>query len=960
MVVVSMAFIGIVVGALLTAAGYAYRLRMQDLNARDNFYYVEHAMEEIYAGVGSETLVNMQDAYVYTVENMVRYDVATQTYVNISNDDAEKMFKDKFMENLSTNDFFAQASIADSLSKFITDETVVLDPSRLYVQRDYINVNGVQVLDKITIKNVTLTRTAKYDKSTANGDYTQTLSTDIEIGNPDFDVLFNAAGGDSTNIFGFAMVADMGVEINETQPVTIAGNIYAASDYYNKRYNESTYDSSVEDSDKTFKASNNLEYTHGSVTSKTYTSENNNTYYNNYATINNPLTPGEREYYDGVNTRSMYSGLFIDRTDVSILADMIIVPGTIAVMDTGSLSVFGKNGMSVAESEVWADNIILGGYSSKIYVKKDTDGNDVYSYTGSSANIRANMYIKDDMELNATASDFKLRGKYYGYGDSTMKDSRTFIPTVDLDNFQRDYVVYDTNGNPVKQNGKVVTEKENRGHYNSSAVIVNGEKSTLDLSETTVLYLAGRAYIELSKDVTSEDFQEKNGNTVTGDFVNKQTVEFVPEGNNFDTTDPNDTLFIRDYKTGESLTLKTNQLAYIPVQYTGMPTPAVALDGNVRVAADDFGNTQYDADLHPALRGSALFEKYFPAVRFVDANDKYAIPCIMQEVSGKKYYYYDFERAYNMIKNAAGVLGTGVYDSAAFVAQFPSAEAYAAGFIKDYVAELNDPNSVIKDYLTDISDYEGFDAGTIKIPRTGNDSFVYSSGAITTKSETEFNVVVDNSTNLSTLFSSQNGFEVTGTLPADYSKDLAKEYNFVKWNLGHFASNADGDNEKQYITEMIDNDSFGEASITPINRFLNFDKLNTTKKLNLSSDYYVVYSDEDVVVNGTGIVKGIILTKGDVTFGANVTGFEGLIVSGGKVYVTGKVQTITASAEICRAILRECQLSGSDDCKTFLSLFKGYEDSSIIADDNVSSAKTIDTIDYSDVVKYNNWMKNVE
>ena len=75
MVIVSMAFIGIIVGALLTAAGYAYRLRMQDINSRDNFYYVEQAMNEIYAGVGSETLENMQDAYVYTVENMVRFDI---------------------------------------------------------------------------------------------------------------------------------------------------------------------------------------------------------------------------------------------------------------------------------------------------------------------------------------------------------------------------------------------------------------------------------------------------------------------------------------------------------------------------------------------------------------------------------------------------------------------------------------------------------------------------------------------------------------------------------------------------------------------------------------------------------------------------------------------------------------------------------------------------------------------
>ena len=53
MVVAALGFIGIIVGALLMAAGYTYKQKLQDLNARDNFYYVEQAMNEIYAGVGS-------------------------------------------------------------------------------------------------------------------------------------------------------------------------------------------------------------------------------------------------------------------------------------------------------------------------------------------------------------------------------------------------------------------------------------------------------------------------------------------------------------------------------------------------------------------------------------------------------------------------------------------------------------------------------------------------------------------------------------------------------------------------------------------------------------------------------------------------------------------------------------------------------------------------------------------
>ena len=151
---------------------------------------------------------------------------------------------------------------------------------------------------------------------------------------------------------------------------------------------------------------------------------------------------------------------------------------------------------------------------------------------------------------------------------------------------------------------------------------------------------------------------------------------------------------------------------------------------------------------------------------------------------------------------------------------------------------------------------------------------------------------------------------------------------------------------------MLADDDFGEESITPINKFMNFDKITPstnikpsfgsdsgTNVLDLSSGYYVWISNDDVTVsyskNSTarGIVRGMIITKGDVIFDQTVTGFEGLIVAGGKVYVSNNLQTITASAEICRTILRECQLQGDENCEFLLSLFKGYEDSKILGND---------------------------
>ncbi len=1012
MVIVALAFIGIIVGALLSAVGYSYRLKLQDLNSRDNFYYVEQAMNEIYAGVGSEVVGDMQDAYIYTVENMVYYDFETKAYVTKSKDKVQEDFEQRFMDYVQNNELLKSDKIGDTLESYITNDSVKLDRSKLYidVERDETDSNRVT---KITIKNVTLTRTQEYDKNSASGNYTQTISTDIEIGEPDFDVLFNATSDDYANIFKYSMVADMGIEVVQPSvPLTITGNVYAAADYYNKKYNESTYviddkgNYTVKDSDKLFKSGKTYKvstkgedgldtetqesidiYTHGSVTSKRYNFSTSNTYYNQYSTAKGPAVAGSRDYFDGVLERSMYSGLYVDGSSVTIMADMVIVPGTVAVMNEGTFTLYGKNGSITTAAELWADNIVLGGTSEKTTNSQGTKT----EFSGASAILKANAYIKDDTEINAAGANFSMNGSYYGYGDSTEKDTRVFIPTVDANNFQISYTDGDT------------TVTENRGHYNSSAIIINGQQSTLDLEQTETIYLAGRSYIELSKDVTSNE--EEVTTTTTNDSgtsvestktVVSETYSYLPETNNFVTSDADDTIYLRDYKTGESISLKTNQLAYIPVMYSGMPEAVY----NAGVFQGYF-----EAELHVALKDSELFEKYFPEARFTD----YKIPCVMQEVSGKKYYYYDFETAYEMMEGYHHARGTYY----AFVEQYPSAQYYAAAFIADYVKELNDEDSVIRGYLTDIGDFEEleFDAGDIILPDYENNPYasIYSSGAITTKYDTEFEIIQSedwSSTALASLLSSVNYNSGYGTtdqdLPADevaydsayqLSNDLEMEYNLVKWNLGHYDLTSTSDQnvllrnqtEVDYIKALCADANYGEASITPINKFLNMDVITQNTKispalnagdagtgiLDLDSGYSVWVSYEDVTITARDnekTVRGVIVTKGDVFFDSSVESFEGLIVSGGKVFITENLSKMYSSPAICQAVLRECQLLGTDNAKTVLNLFKGYEvgetdgsgNSDVASATDSSAAKTIDSIDYSDVCRFSNWMKNVE
>lgn len=1033
MVVVSIAFIGIIVGALLAAAVQSYRLKLQELNAKDNFYYVEQALNEIYAGVGSQTVQDLQDAYVYTVENMVEYDLGKGRYVTKTQEEAQDIFSKKFYSKLSDNPFFkvSRSQLAEKLSSYITNDSVVLDGSRLLVE-EY-KVDGKEV-GKI-IRNIKLSRTQEYNRNSGNGTYTQSITTDIVIGNPDFSVLFDAINDQDPNIFKYALVADMGVYVNQkTTPLTIAGNVYAASDYYNKDYNASTWDKDADTENRKFRNEDNVYevtdsdgnttslsdlYTHGSVTSKKALDEKTSadyTYYNQESIgTSDTATVDTKEYYDGENIKSKYSGFYVNGSQVSIVADAVVVPGTVAVMDKGSLSIYGKTGSQTSESEVWTDNIVIDGYST-VKETENKDGAVTTKYSGADAIMKANLFVKDDTEINAAGSTFQLTGSYYGYGDSTEKDDRKFTGVVNAENFQIE--VTDANGDKTT---------ENRGHYNSSAIIVNGEQSTLNLVQTKNIFLAGRTYIELSKDVNTsngtvdEVTTTADGGTVTEklntvmDTYTYHPTDYDPEMPANLRTEDNKTTTIRDYKMGESISLKSNQEAYIPVTYNGIP----------KLAKNDNGESlgYYLAELPPALKGSDLFEKYFPSYQF-DGK----VPCVLQEISGKKYYYYDFQTAYlqtDMLYRArvmAGQMTNAEYST--WLDEFPSAQYFAAGFIQDYSAELEKhrayvaatnkaglTDSTIAEYLVDIGNYEDFDAGNIILPdaETNDTVSIYSSGAITTKKDTTFSIVrADDTDVLSKLLTSDglkdfnsgytwvgstdaNGKEVKYTEAYQLSNDLEMEYEYMKWNLGHYSTDTtldadtlkNNETEMQYIKDLVADKDFGDASITPINKFIDMSLITSETKitpnitgtdsgtnvLDLASGYSVWVSDKDVVVQARkedkGKVRGVVITKGNVYFNNTVengvTDFEGIIIAGGKVYVNGNVKTIASNAELCRTILRECMLNSDDNSKLLLKLFRGYEPKETTAtSSDATEPKSIDMIDYTDVVSFSNWMKNVE
>jgi len=991
MVVATISFLAVLVAAMLVAVALCYRLKAYDINARDNFYYLEQAMDEIYAGVGADAMKHLNTAYDDTVEVLVYFDPETQAYVTMKNDEANRILKNTYMKLVKDDaNYKTSDNVKEHLNSFISNVYNATDnPEGVLLTVGNVNVGNE---DELVITNLILKREAVYstmnarkqaDGSVGAGDtFVQTITTDLVIGKPEFDVNFNTIDSDLSELYKFAFLADKGVEIgNATTDVNITGNVYAAADFYNKDYNI------TDSSDPNYISKSESD---GSVTK--------------YAAVSSYTDATDSRYResDGRREKSMYSGLYINGADVIIYADRIIVPGTIAAFNSAELNIYGSSGSDYNSTEIWADSIVLGGYSFIDNTTTNTDATKPAKKKakGSIVKMRADAYISDDLELNAKGSQFAMVGQYYGYNYATL-DNRTYTDVCVKANGGRTFssAVQDT----IADGASI----EGQAHYNSSAIIVNGEDSSLDLSSVTNMYIAGQAYIETSKKTTkNEKAKNASGNdtadayTVTNKNGDNEAVSYntyeYPEQKKVTVKEVDETgkenakqvdddyteyresatttkkTSIQDYRTGEAISIKSNQLAYVP---------------NWAIADTEEG---LFLNVPPAMQSMPILNEFWD-----DKDDNLniisKIPVIKTVISGKTYYFLDFS---TNAKEKAGLTDDKVDVMNKFI------EAYSQLFD---VPE-GSTTSVGDLYgLTDITDYDYFKIEMLKINTSydettdapevdsnGNYSKIYSNSAITVKNGTSFTIKADSSSitpliqaakNINKNINEQNSYVKTGeagrgdqlgvdtsqssfTLAKDVTTRLQGQYKEVKWTLTPRSSSMDAVNDAH---------SMKESDITPINYFFYFNKLSdgwNNLETKLKSGYKIWVTTGDVEVDADsfadGNVKGMIICKGDVTFKDNVNSFEGLIVSGSKIKVEHSMN-FAANEEIVKTILRECdesQLSATNNYFEVCGLFQKYQPIYTPEGGNgkieTESTKSITAVQFEDILSYDNWKKNVD
>jgi len=918
LVIVATTFMCILASAILMGAMMTYKLKFYKLNSLNNFYEVETALDEMYAGVGAATNEHLYSAYTTTAELVVVYDTKAQAYTTLDNKSANELFKKLFMTGfVADTNYKSLKNVTDTLQSFISNEYdavdnpdgVRLDTSNMKLiytdvnnkttTQYYKNNEGIKTekqsgyendkVQSVTFKNVCVKRSVNLQGSTA-GTYEQSITTDIVLTEPEYNVSFDTSSVSNNTLYEYAILADMGVEVgedndNRTTDAQVKGNIYAASDYYNKDYND---------------------VAETKVTNK-YESK--------------PTTMW------GTKESSAYSGIFVNgkNSTLTLNSDVVVCSGSLAAYNGAEINLSGR---TQTLSELWADNIVIGG--------KD----------GGSLKASADAYIFDDTELNAEKASLKFtQGSYFGYSYNAQ-DTRSL--------------------NYLRQKGYLATGYKLRSHFSDSAIIVNGKNSTLDLQDLNSLYIAGKSYIEFSKIAASS----------------------VPEDDENITVDENaDYAFttLKDYSTGQSLDVKTNQLMFLTQWSVVNNTEKVDPDTGITTVTLQFPKT-FEADAN-------ILDLYDDFLKDLATEGEKGVTAIKQTVSGHDYYYLYIEDG----KDSSNV-------------------SNAEKFAEKYYKLLQDYGDEISSKLYNVQKYEQFQVKLV-LPAEGK---INASGAVTDQNNDDSlflrastTTTMDVATALDNVSTGKVFTNILGNKGTDNNK---KAFNDLKADALKLAGSGTASDEEQtstflsymyinmkdhlsvlnnvddktkrtqnaweianYTSSSVgylssydkDRDTYSyDYSITPLNHYVDlayvFSKnLSIEKTIGNATDNEaktIVINSGDVKLqpnNGDGSFQGIIIAGGNVRFDENVKSFRGMIITGSKLIIDHNM-SISADAAFVANLLEQCSESTDEKLNTLTTkVLKNYTSSKSEGNTEVTGA-SISDISYEDILVFQNWKKNVE
>lgn len=417
--------------------------------------------------------------------------------------------------------------------------------------------------------------------------------------------------------------------------------------------------------------------------------------------------------------------------------------------------------------------------------------------TSSAISLEDNTYVLDDLTIEGKNSKVTLKGNYFGYGNGYGDASK------------------------------------------SSSILINGAKTTLDMSGLGSLMLMGHAYVGAT---------HYNANTADdSDYV---------EDTSTITANPTDTVPLNseDLALGQSVAVKSDQLMYM------VPIECMGYEGNVQVlaknpislseynlltktyATDATGNVVTDAAGNPVL--------------------KYKVVSLDKVCSklGKSVNSYgaSYQPVFRKVNGSILVYYYMVFNS----------ESMANKFFRDYyTADKEALDAYIKEYVTDFKWNNSLGSGTSELHLAGNLIHYDNLGRATLASDTTVADVGD----ISTLTTTIEGYNDTYT--ALSKKLLLSKDTLTTEELG------------RTLFENIVVSSSEFASLVPLGTTMTFNNSSTGESTLIKALLVNNEGGSTFEINDTNSDDlYLVIATGDVR--VNVSEFNGLILAGGEISIS--------------------------------------------------------------------------
>ncbi len=592
---------------------------------------------------------------------------------------------------------------------------------------------------------------------------------------------------------------------------------------------------------------------------------------------------------------SIYAGTDVDGKGGFQVGKDLAVATQMTMED--ALRVTSKGDIKVDPASSLVVRDVLG-EDNRLYAKN-------IALNSSTVSLDTKVYVANDLTLDGVGSRVALTKEYYGYGIST------------------------SNGLPGEE--AIDSAK-------SSAIIINGKDSTVDMSMVSRLLLAGHSYI--GQDTTLTEAANNKAQIEAGLLAPRTPVMM-----------------------GESIAVKGGQVAYlVPAECIGTLEGESEIGQNP-INADkendiidfqnaygtDFKEVDFDRKVY-RLGGKSLSE-------FGVADMNHIRKVYSPYKGGSLLYYYLV-----MEKENAERYFVQYYD---FHANREEIDTYFKRYLSGgfQLGDFADPknqytilgNSLVSSALTTsgVTLLTGVDQTTLNPPAdgAGGEGTPDPGGDPANPPVVDPDAYTETGINAEEVVNDRNSADARV-----YAKQIEKEYKGLNYNLKEEAPPALADPDidpveaaKHYVFNSVIKEAEVEQYLT--------DNHVGEVTYTTTSGLQAHLAKGDVSLSG---ITGVDWTKlrllvcfGDVTVDKD---FSGLIVAKGKITVTGASNIKLAATDLANVLEAESEISG--DTRTPIDMFVNGGGSML----NGAQAPGVDdagnlVLDYSELVRYMNWIK---